>query len=100
MIELSHVYVTFERGGVQVEALHDINLCVPEGDFVFLVGPTGAGKSTLLKLLYRTRGRPAAGSWSPGVRFAGFGPATSRSAAADRNCAARLRSAARPQRVA
>jgi cell division transport system ATP-binding protein len=56
MIELSHVYVTFERGGVQVEALHDINLCVPEGDFVFLVGPTGAGKSTLLKLLYRTRG--------------------------------------------
>lgn len=51
MIELSHVGVTFKSGDVQ--ALRDVNLCVPRGDFVFLVGPTGAGKSTLLKLLYR-----------------------------------------------
>jgi cell division transport system ATP-binding protein len=52
MIELSRVSVTFERGGVEVAALCDVSLCVPRGDFVFLVGPTGAGKSTLLKLLY------------------------------------------------
>ncbi len=31
--------------------LTDINLSVPQGQFVALVGPNGAGKSTLLKLL-------------------------------------------------
>ena len=31
--------------------LSDINLSVPQGQFVALVGPNGAGKSTLLKLL-------------------------------------------------
>jgi cell division transport system ATP-binding protein len=51
MIELSHVSVTYKSG--EVSALTDVSLCVPRGDFVFLVGPTGAGKSTLLKLLYR-----------------------------------------------
>jgi len=53
VIVLSHVGVTYVRGEVEVEALTDVSLCVPPGDFVFLVGSTGAGKSTLLKLLYR-----------------------------------------------
>ncbi|MFI5101695.1 MAG: cell division ATP-binding protein FtsE [Actinomycetes bacterium] len=34
-------------------ALHDVDLSLGEGEFVFLVGPSGAGKSTLLKLLIR-----------------------------------------------
>src|SRR5688572_10123653 len=32
--------------------LHDVNLTVTRGEFVYLVGKTGTGKSTLLKTLY------------------------------------------------
>src|ERR1700757_3155160 len=32
--------------------LHDVNLSVQKGEFVYLVGKTGTGKSTLLKTLY------------------------------------------------
>ncbi len=50
-IELKKVGVTYKSG--EVTALSSVDLTIPPGDFVFLVGPTGAGKSTLLKLLYR-----------------------------------------------
>ena len=30
----------------------DINLCLRQGDFLMLTGPSGAGKTTLLKLMY------------------------------------------------
>lgn len=36
-----------------VYALHDLNLTIGKGEFVFLTGPSGAGKSTLLRLLLR-----------------------------------------------
>ncbi|HEX5466041.1 MAG TPA: ATP-binding cassette domain-containing protein [Candidatus Limnocylindrales bacterium] len=34
-------------------ALNGVDLMVPDGDFVFLVGPSGAGKTTLTRLLLR-----------------------------------------------
>lgn len=49
IIALSNVSVQYANG---VKALTDIDLMIPHGDFVFLVGATGAGKSTILKLLY------------------------------------------------
>jgi cell division transport system ATP-binding protein len=36
-----------------IEAIHDVNVHIDKGDFVFLVGPTGEGKTTFLKLIYR-----------------------------------------------
>jgi cell division transport system ATP-binding protein len=43
-----------------VPALHEIDLTVERGEFVFLTGPSGAGKTTLLRILLRQEA-PTAG---------------------------------------
>ena len=57
-ISFQNVWKRYANG---TEALKDVTLTVPEGDFMFLVGPSGAGKSTLIRLLIReekpTRGK-------------------------------------------
>lgn len=48
MIEFRNVSKVYNNG---TEALHNINLKVDKGEFVFIVGSSGAGKSTFLKLI-------------------------------------------------
>lgn len=48
MIKFSNVYYKYKNG---VHALHDINLEIGTGEFVYITGTTGSGKSTLIKLL-------------------------------------------------
>jgi len=50
MIRFDNVSKYF--GGTK-PALSGVSVEIPDGDFVFLIGPTGAGKSTLLKLIIR-----------------------------------------------
>ncbi len=48
--------------------LHDVDLHIEAGEFIFLTGPSGAGKSTLLKLLYAAE-KPTEGEvWVAGAR--------------------------------
>ena len=50
MVEMKDVCVTYATG---VDALHNVNLKINDGDFAFVVGPSGAGKSTLIKLILK-----------------------------------------------
>lgn len=52
MIELDGVAVTYGRGTpLETRALHGVDLAIPAGQFVTVIGSNGAGKSTLLNVL-------------------------------------------------
>ena len=51
MIELRQVSKTVRSGSEPLTILHPLDLSVPSGQFVAIVGPSGSGKSTLLGLI-------------------------------------------------
>ena len=51
MIEISGLWKIAETGTHRVEILRGIELSVPPGQFVAIMGPSGSGKSTLLGLM-------------------------------------------------
>ncbi len=65
VIEIEHVEKVYRRDTLEIPVLNDINLKVPEGEFLGLMGPSGSGKTTLLNLIagidQATRGRIVVG---------------------------------------
>ena len=51
MIELYKVSKTVPSGNEQLTILHSLDLTIPTGQFISIVGPSGSGKSTLLGLV-------------------------------------------------
>ena len=51
LVSVKEANKTYKRGGETLVVLDDLNLEVPKGDFLALMGPSGSGKSTLLNLI-------------------------------------------------
>jgi putative ABC transport system ATP-binding protein len=51
IVRISGVHKYFTRGSEQIDVLNDLNLQVPEGEFLGLMGPSGSGKTTMLNLI-------------------------------------------------
>ena len=51
LLRAQNLCKTYGRGEASVQALKDVSLSVPRGEFLAIVGESGSGKSTLLNLL-------------------------------------------------
>jgi putative ABC transport system ATP-binding protein len=51
LVNVENVEKVFHRGSEDIHVLQGLNLQVPSGEFLALMGPSGSGKSTLLNLI-------------------------------------------------
>ena len=51
LVEVDNVDKIFKRGSEEIHVLGGLDLSIPEGEFLALMGPSGSGKSTLLNLI-------------------------------------------------
>lgn len=63
LVDVDGVEKVFHRGSEEIHVLSKLNLKIPRGEFLALMGPSGSGKSTLLNLIGGLD-RPTAGTVS------------------------------------
>jgi len=51
LVEINQVHKSYKRGRETVGVFANLNLDIPQGDFLAVMGPSGSGKTTLLNLI-------------------------------------------------
>lgn len=50
-VETRQLAVGYHGSNIDITVLNDVNLIIPEGEFLTILGPSGCGKSTLLRVV-------------------------------------------------
>ncbi len=50
-VEIRRASVVYDAASAPVQALHEVDLDIADGEFVSLIGPSGCGKTTLLRVI-------------------------------------------------
>lgn len=72
MLKIEHLTKVYPDG---TQALHDVSLEVPDGQFVVIIGLSGSGKSTLLRCVNRLIDPSSGKIWLDGVDITAASPA-------------------------
>lgn len=51
LIQLKNISKSYQRDEIEIPVLSNVNMEIPEGEFLALMGPSGSGKTTLLNLI-------------------------------------------------
>ncbi len=51
IVEIKDLSKSYRRDSLNIPVLENINLAIPEGEFLALMGPSGSGKTTLLNMI-------------------------------------------------
>lgn len=51
LLELRHIYKSYQQDKITIPVLKDINLSVEKGEYLAIMGPSGSGKTTMMNLI-------------------------------------------------